>query len=69
MLTIAQLVVQRSNRTVARDQLRGEIRRLTEQLEFCYSELREFENADGLAFHVLLDYAEQGQANLGEPPE
>jgi hypothetical protein len=69
MLTIAQLVVQRSNRQVAREQLRGEIRRLKEQLDFCYSELKEFEKVDGMAFNTLLDYAEQGQANLGPPPE
>jgi len=58
MLSIAQLQEHRSNRVVARDQLRGEIRRLTEQVEFCHSELRELEKAEGLAFMVLLEHAE-----------
>ena len=69
MLTIAQLVAQHSNRGVARDQLRGEIRRLNEQLEFCQSELRELEKVENLAFHILLEHAENGRTNLGPPPE
>lgn len=69
MLSIAQLVAQHSNRGVARDQLRGEIRRLTEQVEFCRSELRELEKVENLAFHILLQHAENEQTNLGPPPE
>ena len=69
MLSIAQLVAQRSNRVGEKDKLRGEIGRLNEQLAYCYSELREYEKADALAFAILLEHAEQGRANLGEPPE